>query len=261
MPGFFKRNTAEQPMQRLAEDRLPAAVYAIGDVHGCLAELEQLEQLIAVDLAGRGIANALIVMLGDYIDRGPASAAVLDHLVAAPSPGFRRVCLSGNHELMMRNFLANPQENNSWLLNGGTETLASYGIDPHTLFSGGRRRTTEILASHIPADHLEFLQTLPALLTLPGFVFVHAGLRLGVPLEQQSERDMLWMRHEQAPYPLQPFGMVVHGHTPAVKPVVELGRICVDTGAYATGVLSALSIDGSTKGRILQTHPSAKNTG
>lgn len=243
--GLFGEKAAPRP--RLQRITWPVAVYAIGDVHGCADLLHDLEALILADAATLGDGPRWIVMLGDYVDRGPDSASVLEH-VSAPAPaGFERILLCGNHEELMLDFLAAPAPDHHWLRLGGDITLLSYGIDVNALFAGNASRPEiqQALQSHIPARYIALLQSLAACVALPGTVFVHAGLRPGIPLDRQSERDMLWMRPDALAH--HPAGiddpLVVHGHTPAAQPVVEARRICVDTGAFFTGILTAARLD------------------
>lgn len=243
MLEFLKRLMAAKPGPQMARNRLnsaqwPDAIYAVGDVHGCLKELLALEALIAAD-ASAFEGETWLVMLGDYVDRGPDSAGVLDRLCARPPEGMRRISLAGNHEVMMLAFLADPHPNSDWLRFGGTETLQSYGIDIDRLLRLPRNGRIAMLSSFVPTEHIEFLQGLPIMLTVPGAVFAHAGIRPGVPLEAQAEEDLLWIRE---PFLTGPAGIeqrVVHGHTPVAEPVVLADRLGLDTGAFATGRLTA----------------------
>ncbi|MER9398792.1 serine/threonine protein phosphatase [Mesorhizobium sp. M0615] len=220
-------------------------VYAIGDVHGCYKELLSLEQKIQLDaLQFRG--RKIIVMLGDYIDRGPQSSRVLDHLLALPPTEFLRVCLAGNHEVAMLNYLDGYLSRDRWLAVGGLETLFSYGVDParlaslYALSDEVDRRVKEV----IPASHIDFLRSLPVLLCSDKFVFVHAGIRPGIDLVAQDEQDLLNIRDEffNAAYLLDRF--VVHGHTPVDIPRLDGRRLGIDTGAFQSGRLTALRIAG-----------------
>ena len=237
-PGSAPPHTRRE---HLSAPGWPAVVYAIGDVHGCLAELRGLERRI-IDDAASIEGEKWLVYLGDFVDRGPDSAGVLDHLTARPPAGFRRVCLAGNHEIMMQAFLDNPDSQPEWLQFGGQQTLASYGIDVAGFLATPSRRRRAILDSHVPEDHVAFLAGLPLTLSLPGVVFVHAGLRPDVPVDQQVEHDLLWIREEFFRAPSVPDRLVVHGHTPASEAVILPGRICVDTGAFATGRLTAIRL-------------------
>jgi serine/threonine protein phosphatase 1 len=250
MIGFLRqlvnRSSSEQGRRRLALDGPAPLIYAIGDVHGCLAQLLALEQKIVLD-AGDEPGRKAIVMLGDYVDRGPSSAGVLEHLCAAAPAGFERICLAGNHEIMMLEHAANPKRPSSWLDNGGDATLTSYGVDMARYDAASQEQRRQMVASHIPASHMAFLESLPVLLSAPGYVFAHAGLDRDRPMQEQSERTLLWMRHDP--------GMVweggdftlVHGHTPDIEPVNQPNRICVDTGCFVTGVLTAVKLTPSNK--------------
>jgi serine/threonine protein phosphatase 1 len=235
---------------RLRFDTWPAVVYAIGDIHGCLDELADIEQQIVADAASIP-GEKWIVTLGDYIDRGPDSAGVIDYLTAPPPEGFRRFSLMGNHEEIALGFLADPPSHAYWLEEGGIETLLSYGVDLETRHrpEDVERRLREDLGNHIPPGHLGFLHGLAAMLTLPGWAFVHAGIRPGIRLEDQRDEDLLWIRQPFLSAELQPGLRVVHGHTPGLEPVVTTSRICIDTKCFATGILTALRIspDGQTK--------------
>lgn len=218
-------------------------VYAIGDVHGCYDQLHILTDRIeddSRDIAGR----KLIVMLGDYVDRGPKSASVLDWLCAAPPTGFERIALAGNHEALMLEFVADPRPDSRWLQFGGLDTLISYGISPDSFSRARARERAVLLDATIPTEHLDLLRSLPGMLTLPTAVFVHAGIRPDIPLEAQRDDDLFWIREPFLGAEMPQDMLVVHGHTPNVEPVVAGRRICVDTGAFATGVLTAVRLDG-----------------
>ena len=230
----------------------PAVIYAIGDVHGCLAELRALERKIVEDASAIN-GDKWIICLGDYIDRGPDSAGVLDALMAPPPAGFRRICLAGNHELMALDFLHEPRPRADWLAFGGQETLASYGVSLAAIQAGNTRSRQALLDSHIPAEHIEFMKELAISVSVPGYLFVHAGIRPGIALEHQSENDLLWIRGEFLDAPPTPGLRVVHGHTPNPDPVLNDARICVDTGAFATGILTAVRLTEHEEPRFLST--------
>jgi serine/threonine protein phosphatase 1 len=226
---------------RLAFHTWPAAVYAIGDVHGCIDQLLALEDKVAADGADLD-GEKWLVTLGDYVDRGPSSAAVIDH-VSGPAPvGFRRFALAGNHEAMMGDFLADPDAHAYWLDEGGLETLASYGLGQGLAADG-------TVDDWIPRAHQQFIETLPVCLSLPGWLFVHAGIRPGVPLAQQTDDDLLWIRAPFLTSQLTGGLRVVHGHTPGRDIVVTPHRIDIDTHCFATGKLSAVRVtpDGKTR--------------
>lgn len=194
-----------------------------------------------------------LVMLGDYIDRGPRSAEVIDHLLAPAPPGFRRICLTGNHEMMMLGSLTGSGNGINWLANGGDQTLRSYGMDPQALIGEPRSRWPAQLMSLIPQEHIEFLQSLALSLSLPGLVCVHAGLRPGIAVEQQSETDLLWLRPDDDTGTGDGRTLLVHGHTPVLEPYISANRINIDTGAFATGRLTAVTLDPSLSPRFSST--------
>lgn len=221
-----------------------ATVYAIGDVHGCVKLLRDIEARIVADAAGR-TGSLVMVLLGDCIDRGPHSAAVLDHLVFdAPPDGFHRICLAGNHEAMMRDFLTQPNRNHEWLSFGGRETLLSYGFDLQSLSRLSARKLSIALHAHIPDEHYRFLEGLPLIAESDSHIFVHAGLRKDVPLTAQTERDLLW-GSEIGPDPDGTSRIIVHGHTARAEPTVTGSAICVDTGAYQSNRLTAVRLCGT----------------
>ena len=226
---------------RLSSATWPAAVYAVGDVHGCLGLLRRMEQAIAAD-AERIVGEIWIVCLGDYVDRGPNSAGVLDYLLAPQPHGMKRICLAGNHEALMLEHIEEPSDASGWLDLGAHQTLQSYGISADAYSSMNRADRRKMLSSYIPSEHREWLSNLPVLLSLPGAVFVHAGLRPGVPLTKQSEHDMMWIRGGFLDTGRVDGPWVVHGHTPVERPIIDGRRIGVDTAAFATGRLSAVRL-------------------
>lgn len=224
-------------------------VYAIGDIHGRLDLLMTLREQIADDARAAGAADNVLVYLGDYVDRGPDSRGVLDALIGAPLPGFRTIHLKGNHEVLLLAFLAEPERAAKvWLHNGGEETLASYGISTR----GSADEVRAAFAAALPPPHLTFLQGLALHHVEGGYLFVHAGIRPGVPLERQVEEDLLWIRGPFLNSTADHGHLVVHGHTPADEPAIRPNRIGIDTWAYATGTLSCLVLWDAER-RILRT--------
>ena len=222
-------------------------VYAIGDVHGRADLLRPLLAHILADAARPGAPRVRVVGLGDYIDRGPATREVLDLLLALQ--GARAVVcefLMGNHEESLQGFLAEPALGWTWCGFGGRETLASYGVDAPLRQDDvdGWRRTRDALDRALPDGHHAFLDALKVRAEAGGYLFVHAGVRPGVSLEAQDREDMLWIRDRFLRHRGVHERMVVHGHTPAREPYADHRRIGVDTGAYATGVLTAVRLEG-----------------
>ncbi len=200
-------------------------VYAIGDVHGCDDRLAALHGKVADDLAGRPCPAPLLLHLGDYVDRGPDSRAVVRRLMAGdPLPGVPTVNLMGNHEATMIDALGGQgAAMTDWMIQGGREALASWGGDPDA--------PRGEWASHVPAADMAFLRGLALTHRAGGYLFVHAGVRPGVALDAQERQDLLSIRQAFL-YSEADLGVVVvHGHTPKPEPVVRHNRIGIDTGA------------------------------
>ncbi|WP_235017182.1 metallophosphoesterase family protein [Tistlia consotensis] len=218
-------------------------VYAIGDIHGRLDLLEALHDSIRADAEAHASERRELVYLGDYVDRGSASKQVIDTLIEQPLDGFEAVHLMGNHEFFLHRFLDDPEIGDVWLMNGGETTLQSYGIEPWDDPPHGRERLdwlSERFNEVLPESHRRFLDDLRLSYELGDYLFVHAGVRPGVPLDQQDPDDLIWIRE---PFLRSEGGfgkLVVHGHTPDVNPVQRSNRICVDTGACYGGRLTAL---------------------
>jgi serine/threonine protein phosphatase 1 len=234
-------------------DLRDTVVYAIGDVHGCLEELLALEGAIRRDaLQFRG--RKIIIMLGDYVDRGPNSRRVIEHLMAPPPDGFQRICLAGNHEVAMLSYLDGQLSREPWLGVGGRETLYSYGLDPARMADlyGSSEVVDARIREAIPDTHIAFMRTLPVMACSEKFVFVHAGIKPGIALEAQDEADLLNIREAffEAAHRLDRW--VVHGHTVVDVPKLDGRRLDIDTGAFETGRLTALRIVGRY-GRLLST--------
>ncbi|MCW0001304.1 metallophosphoesterase [Pararhizobium sp. YC-54] len=249
----FLRGGAQAPSpgqrRKLIFDRAPDHIYAVGDVHGYDDTLGRLEDLIVAD-SRRHNGTKWLVMLGDYVDRGPKSSAVLTRLTTRPLVGIRRICLAGNHEAVMLDFLGNPSADHHWLKLGGLETLYSYGL--HTL-PAGREAQKKLLRSLIPVAHVAFLESLPSMLQVPGYCFVHAGLKKGVAPAEQRDADLLWLRPAASDTNAPANGFVtVHGHTPVARVEIGAGRINVDTGIYMSGVLSAVRLSRRDPPEIIQ---------
>lgn len=246
--ALFAQLLKQKPSGRLRRSRLTlgddfAAVYAVGDVHGRFDLLQRMETLIEADAAAIG-GKKLLVMLGDYIDRGPQSGQVIDHLLAPPPDSFTRICLAGNHEQMLIEFMREPSAQHDWLQYGGVDTLMSYGVTMAELQEAAKtpRRLKRLVQAAIPAEHFNFIETLPSLLTMTGYTFAHAGIRPGIALESQEDEDLLWIRHVFIGS-TEDFGsVVVHGHTPIRSAEIWPNRIAIDTGAFATGLLSAVKV-------------------
>jgi serine/threonine protein phosphatase 1 len=226
--------------------RLPDGVriYAVSDIHGCADLLRNVFAAIDLHLARSEPVRALHVFLGDYIDRGPASRETIDLLIER-SLRHESIFLKGNHEAFMFEVLRDPSRLLSWKEYGGFQTLLSYGLTPP--MSPNKDQQDEIaqaLMQCMPKHHRYFYNTLRTSFSYGDFFFAHAGVKPGVPLRQQREEDLLWIRDEFLQSEADFGHYVVHGHTPVAKPEIRPNRINIDTGAYATGILTLLTIQG-----------------
>jgi serine/threonine protein phosphatase 1 len=227
-------------------------IYAIGDVHGRLDLFEQLVLEIEADDAVRNAANTTIILLGDLVDRGPASSGVVD---AAIKLGARRSVrtICGNHEEMLLKSLVDAKHMKAYLNHGGRETVLSYLEESSEYNSLTFDELIEKLHGAIPKDHLNFLQTLEDKVIIGDYLFVHAGVRPGIGIDDQALADMRWIREPFLSVDQSCGYCVVHGHTISDEPEVRPGRIGIDTGAYQSGRLTALGLEG-TERWFLSTH-------
>lgn len=195
-------------------------ILAVGDLHGCVDKLQIL-------MAGLGWnpEEDLLVFIGDYVDRGPDSAGVIEHLLGLYQWTDNIVCLKGNHEQILLDFLEGKNEQ-TFLFNGGDATIESYGGEE----------------AGFPEDHFEFLISLPPYYETEDYIFVHAGLRDGIPLENQTEEDLIWIRDEFIYSDYDHGKLVIFGHTPRQEPLVMHNKICIDTGAVFGGNLTCLEL-------------------
>jgi serine/threonine protein phosphatase 1 len=223
-------------------------LYTIGDIHGRADLLTALLKKIDEDA---GETPRRIVFLGDYVDRGLYSKQVIDKLIELKTTEkLTPIYMLGNHEQVMRELLRGREDNllNDWLRFGGKETLMSYGVNP----TAGADKVISSLKEKVPPAHVEFLEKLETSATVGDYFFCHAGVRPGVELNAQTEQDLVWIRYDFLAAK-EPHGkMIVHGHTISASAEFKPNRINIDTGAYATGCLTALGLEG-TKQWLLQT--------
>lgn len=224
-------------------------VYAIGDLHGRLDLFEAMVARIDADRAGWA-GRVEVVLLGDYVDRGADSAGLLDRL-AAPLPDWARwTLLRGNHEQAMLDAIdgiGGDRALQLWLDNGGREAVKSYGVPALIAYGSDLPLLIKRLRGRVPARHVALLRGLPLTHRIGDYLFVHAGIRPGVPIEAQEERDLLWIRGEFLDCRDDHGCLVVHGHSITPQPDERANRIGIDTGAYATGRLTALVLEGSAR--------------
>lgn len=224
------------------------AIYAIGDIHGRLDLLLALQQRIVDDAARRTAGRRLLIYLGDLVSRGPDSRGVVERVHNWLPAGFERVVLRGNHEeLLLRSHAGEITAIRHWLDYGGIEALASYGVDVRAdmerddaSMAGLCRR----FAAAFPAEHLDFLEGFPTSHRAGSYFFVHGGVRPGIPLDRQSPRDLIWIRKTFLNSSADHGAIVVHGHSISREPEAPGNRIGIDTGAYHSGVLTCLTLEG-----------------
>ena len=206
-----------------------------------------------IERDGRGRPETkVLVFIGDYVDRGADSKGVVEQLVNLQSD-FTAHFLRGNHDQALLDFLADPGSFAEWKDYGAEETLASYGVpSPQWDDEAVLRQTRDRLQQALSASHRGFFETLKLSETIGDYFFAHAGVRSGTPLDQQEQHDLMWIRDEFLNSRAAFGKIVVHGHTPTHAPVVRRNRIGIDTGAYLTGRLTALVLEG-TRRRFLQT--------
>jgi serine/threonine protein phosphatase 1 len=251
--SLFGRQTSQREAARAGTDG--RMVYAVGDIHGRLDLLRLLLSKIEADSAlSRPSLNPILVFVGDYVDRGPSSKGVVDRIIKLQLSGaFEVRALLGNHERTLLDFLKDPQVGPIWARHGGVETLLDYGASPPAIEAGADAwaEAQQSFAARLPARHLRFFSSLSTWTVCGDYLFVHAGVRHGVPLDKQSDDDLLTIRRDflvkETPFEK----VVVHGHTPAETAFSGRYRINVDTGAYATGVLTAVRLEDASR-RFLQ---------
>jgi serine/threonine protein phosphatase 1 len=234
--------------------RVPEGVriYGVGDIHGRDDLLAEMAKRVEADLKRGAFDRALTVFLGDYVDRGPGTCAVLERLSGRAWPT-AMVALSGNHEDMLKGFLQDERMLDGWRAFGGLETIHSYGIDVGAVMRGRDFKPIQAeFAARLPASHRQFLETLGFSITIGDYFFCHAGVKPGVPLELQDRHDLLNIRNDFLTSEEEHGKLVVHGHTPSIAPDVRFNRIGIDTAAYMTNCLTCIVLEKDRRG-FLQT--------
>ena len=235
---------SDRPRPRVPEGQ---RVYAIGDVHGRLDLLLPLLARIRDDIAARGDVDDHVVLLGDLVDRGAYSAETIEY-AASQLPSFATFhVLMGNHEEAMLRALdpAEDRSENLWVKFGGHETLASYGVPAAAL--GEELPPVELLRRYIPERHRRFLESLPDMVRFGDYALVHAGVRPGIALEEQSSDDLRWIRQQFLDHRGDLGACIIHGHSISPEPDIQPNRIGIDSGAYRSGVLTALGLEGDRR--------------
>lgn len=231
-------------------------IYAIGDIHGRHDLLTAITARIVADARQRRAKHRVIVYLGDYVSRGIDSRRVIDGLLAPPPDGFTRICLKGNHEDCLLRYLAGDFVTaRRWFSYDNFDALTHYGVavpERWTCDDAGMARLRDRFAAALPPSHLDFFRSLRIAHAAGGYYFAHAGIRPGVALTQQSGDDCMWIREPFLSSAAEHGAVVVHGHSITERPELRPNRIGIDTGAYRSGVLTCLVLDGTTR-TFLQT--------
>ena len=258
----MNNDSSHRPDLPPAEVPAGTRVYAIGDIHGRLDLLSHLLEDIAEDARytpydGPAPGRFVVVSVGDLIDRGPDSKAVVERLLAGPPSagplaGAQFVALRGNHEDYLLQFLADFSVAPAWFRNGGLEAIRSYVGHLPDGYATDYPALQRLLYRALPPSHLRFLSRMPLRYVEGDYLFVHAGIRPGVPLDRQDAYDLMWIRGDFLHSKDRAAKMVVHGHTVVTEPEIHPNRIAIDTGAYRTGVLSCLVLEGAGR-RFLST--------
>lgn len=253
MFGFSSRRRT-QPVGAIG-----CRAYVVGDIHGRADLLEDLLAKIHAELQHRPSEKTLLVFVGDLIDRGPFSAQVVERLRTYRRPGIEPVFLLGNHEeVLLRIIGGDASLVESWLDYGGLQCLQSYGVDVSRFLGKSAKDLVEIARSAVPASHVKFLESFIDHWSFGDYLFVHAGIRPGVALEDQRQSDLHWIRAPFLQSERDHGFVVVHGHTISENVEDRPNRIGIDTGAYRSNVLTALVIDGADHW-FIDTKPQGQN--
>ncbi len=221
-------------------------LYVIGDIHGQIRALKSVLSRIETDLVERPTEDFKIIFLGDLIDRGEDSRAVLDLAIRLASSE-HTIILRGNHEEMALGALDNPDDLISWRKYGGLETIASFGLDTYDLMRGRKLASLHHdFREQFGPDRRQFLESRPYSFASGSYFFCHAGIRPGLPLSEQAPADLIWIRDDFLLSELRHEKFIIHGHTPVEQIEVKSNRINIDTGAYMTGRLTCLVLQGSS---------------
>lgn len=242
-----ERVTTAHLHSRSAARAVPSAtrVYAIGDIHGRADLLVDLIQRIDEDQARRPIDRVIEVYLGDYVDRGSDSKSVID-ILCRRLVHRNAICLRGNHEAIMEDFLHDPDVIHDWMRIGALSTLNSYGVSIGPRAQLVPEELHQAFCNEFPRTHALFLQCLHNVFICGDYLFVHAGIRPGVRLQDQVQDDLIWIRKEFLYSTIDHGWMIVHGHTPVSHPQVLRNRINIDTGAVFSGTLTCLVLEATS---------------
>lgn len=244
-PLAFARRISRRNEHRVPDGR---RAYAIGDIHGRLDLLERLLDRIAADEASRPAADTLLIFLGDLVDRGPESCGVVERLLRLSQEMPATRFIRGNHEEIFLRAVGGDVKATRFLVRmGGRETILSYGISPNEYAALDFSALTERLRQLVPAEHVAFLSGFERWVEIGDYLFVHAGVRPGVPIDEQSGEDLCWIRDEFLRHKGSFGRMVIHGHSITEDAEVLSNRIGIDTGAFATDRLTAIGLEGAER--------------
>lgn len=221
-------------------------VYAIGDIHGCFAQFQQLAEAIDQDANNAAPARTTVILLGDLVDRGPESASVVDFARRWAERRDVRI-IAGNHEEMFLQSFESENVLRHFLRHGGGETLLSYGLDPEQYRQASLAEVRNWMQANVPAADIDFIRSFEDAIVIGDYLFVHAGIAPDTPLSAQAVQDLRWIREPFLSYQGRHEHVVVHGHT-ITREVDDRGnRIGIDTGAYMHGRLTALVVEGTQR--------------
>jgi serine/threonine protein phosphatase 1 len=254
------RNPFQRAQPEAIEHRIPDGqrVYAIGDIHGRDDLFADLLARIEADAAGFARDAVTLILLGDYVDRGPASKQVIDRAIALGANWADVRYLYGNHEEVFAGALRGDAQRVAYFAHtrvGGRATMRSYGVSESDFAQWSFEELAIRFPKMVPDAHKRFLARLEDHARIGDYLFAHAGIRPGVPLNGQSPVDMRWIRDDFLPDRRHHGAMIVHGHTISETVDEQHNRIGIDTGAYYSGVLTAIVLEGAER-RYLQTGPS-----
>lgn len=247
LPKFLRKSPAAPPPPR---HLIPAGkrVYAIGDIHGRADLMYKLLDQIARDDETRGPADTTLVFLGDLVDRGPDSAEIVEYTRQLAASNVKIVFLMGNHEeLFLLTCAGDQQVGGTFHRAGGRETLLSYGVDPQVYDECDPHEISALASQHVSQAHIDFLESFQDYWVCGDYCFVHAGIRPDVPMEEQTPADMRWIRNEFLASEIDHGLMIIHGHTITREVDEQYNRIGIDTGAYASGRLTAIGLEADAR--------------
>jgi len=253
---MFSRLFADRSTRATSSTPPDCVIWAVGDIHGRADLSDPLIDGIRADLSAASAARKVLIFLGDHVDRGSDSRRVLDRLVSLTAePGLEARFIRGNHEDRMEAFLEDPRVGPSWCDYGGRDTLMSYGVNPPTMRGDPEAwaETSRALAEAVPESHRILLAQQEYSVSIGDYFFTHAGARPGVALSHQSPEDLMWIRQAFLEHAAPFEQVIVHGHTPTEQVISDTRRIGVDTGAYATNVLSAVRLEGTARSLLQAT--------